>query len=85
MDGDRGDYKRGQNTGRGGWGGQGHSQGHKKDYSGGGNDTKSIVAKSAGEPSSDKALHPSWEASRKRKLQQTAIQNFAGKKTTFDD
>lgn len=31
------------------------------------------------------ALHPSWEASRRRKEQQSNIAVFQGKKITFDD
>jgi hypothetical protein len=30
-------------------------------------------------------IHPSWAASKMRKLQQSNIQAFQGKKTTFDD
>uniref|UniRef100_A0A8C4QAQ2 Serum response factor-binding protein 1 n=1 Tax=Eptatretus burgeri TaxID=7764 RepID=A0A8C4QAQ2_EPTBU len=34
---------------------------------------------------SEMTLHPSWEASRRRKEQQSCITVFQGKKTTFDD
>ena len=40
------------------------------------------TAPSVGE---DKELHPSWEASRKRKQQMSQIQPFQGKKIKFDD
>lgn len=34
---------------------------------------------------SEEKLHPSWQASKKRKEQQTGIQTFQGKKIKFDD
>ncbi|GFR76965.1 serum response factor-binding protein 1 [Elysia marginata] len=36
-------------------------------------------------PGSSEKLHPSWEASKKRKAEQSGIQAFKGSKITFDD
>ncbi|GFO37970.1 serum response factor-binding protein 1 [Plakobranchus ocellatus] len=36
-------------------------------------------------PKSSEKLHPSWEASKKRKAEQSGIQAFKGKKITFDN
>lgn len=35
--------------------------------------------------SEDASLHPSWEASRKRKQEQSSLQEFKGKRVCFDD
>ncbi|KAG7325802.1 hypothetical protein KOW79_010727 [Hemibagrus wyckioides] len=47
-------------------------------------DRKNTPANKAGKHS-QQALHPSWEASRKRKEQQAQITAFQGKKIKFDD
>ncbi|XP_061597045.1 serum response factor-binding protein 1 [Cololabis saira] len=60
---------RGRGRGRGGVRGQ-------KDHRGGG-----VFSRQAPQP----ALHPSWEASKKRKEQQGQILAFQGKKIKFDD
>jgi hypothetical protein len=53
---------------------------------------KTSTAKSTGNTTTaadrrdkEEKLHPSWEASRKRKAQETLKQSFEGKRTVFDD
>nr|XP_046181478.1 LOW QUALITY PROTEIN: serum response factor-binding protein 1 [Oncorhynchus gorbuscha] len=82
-----GDFK---NRGRGGNDGPSRGPGSHDGGSGRGRGETGGNGKAEASPpplhlSPQQALHPSWEASKKRKEQQTAVVAFQGKKIKFDD
>uniref|UniRef100_A0A8C7IE72 Serum response factor-binding protein 1 n=1 Tax=Oncorhynchus kisutch TaxID=8019 RepID=A0A8C7IE72_ONCKI len=87
LSGSRGGRGRGRGAGRG-MGRGGGRGGDFKNHGRGGDDGPSRGRGFSSTPSSQppqQALHPSWEASKKRKEQQTVVVAFQGKKIKFDD